>query len=79
MSQIEGRGDNSSIHVWDYNSGTASHTLNGIPQPGLLEAEAGVFCPTFSMTVTHIITGCTDKTIKYLSFPSLISFRTDIC
>ncbi len=29
-----------------------------------LEAEAGVFCSTFDMTGTRLITGCADKTIK---------------
>lgn len=50
--------------MWDYNSGTAFQTLDDIPQPGSLEAEAGVFCSTFDMTGTRLITGCADKTIK---------------
>jgi len=35
-----------------------------VPQPGSLEAEAGVFCSTFDMTGTRLITGGADKTIK---------------
>lgn len=57
-------GDNGTISMWDYNSGTAFQNLEDIPQPGSLEAEAGVFCSTFDMTGTRLITGCADKTIK---------------
>lgn len=38
--------------------------MDDIPQPGSLEAEAGVFCSTFDMTGTRLITGGADKTIK---------------
>ncbi|KAI5118428.1 hypothetical protein M0805_005512 [Coniferiporia weirii] len=57
-------GDNGTITMWDYNSGTAFQNMDDIPQPGSLEAEAGVFCSTFDMTGTRLITGCADKTIK---------------
>jgi WD40 repeat protein len=57
-------GDNGTITFWDYNSGTAFQTMEDIPQPGSLEAEAGVFCSTFDVTGTRLITGCADKTIK---------------
>lgn len=50
--------------MWDWNSGTAFQNLDDIPQPGSLEAEAGLFCSTFDMTGTRLITGCADKTIK---------------
>jgi pleiotropic regulator 1 len=50
--------------MWDWNSGTAFQNLDDIPQPGSLDAEAGVFCSTFDMTGTRLITGCADKTIK---------------
>ena len=38
--------------------------MEDVPQPGSLEAEAGVFCSTFDMTGTRLITGGADKTIK---------------
>ncbi|KAL5528930.1 PRP46 [Sanghuangporus baumii] len=57
-------GDNGSITWWDYNSGTAFQTMDDIPQPGSLEAESGIFCSTFDMTGSRLITGCADKTIK---------------
>ncbi|KAH7102449.1 WD40 repeat-like protein [Auriculariales sp. MPI-PUGE-AT-0066] len=57
-------GDNGSISLWDYDTGTAFQNMSDIPQPGSLEAEAGVFCSTFDVTGTRLITGCADKTIK---------------
>jgi len=57
-------GDNGSISFWDYETGTSFQNLSDIPQPGSLEAEAGVFCSTFDVTGTRLITGCADKTIK---------------
>jgi len=59
--------DNGTLTFWDYNSGTAFQTLDDIPQPGSLEAEAGLFCSTFDMTGTRLITGGADKTIKIYS------------
>ena len=57
-------GDNGSMSFWDYTSGTAFQTMDDIPQPGSLEAEAGIFCSTYDMTGSRLITGCADKTIK---------------
>lgn len=57
-------GDNGTLTLWDWDSGTAFQTLDDIPQPGSLEAEAGVFCSTFDQTGTRLITGGADKTIK---------------
>jgi pleiotropic regulator 1 len=42
--------------------------MEDIPQPGSLEAEAGLFCSTFDQTGTRLITGCADKTIKVSVF-----------
>lgn len=58
------QGDNGSLSFWDYDTGTPFQNLSDIPQPGSLEAEAGVFCSTFDATGTRLITGCADKTIK---------------
>jgi pleiotropic regulator 1 len=56
--------DNGSITFWDYATGTPFQNMEDIPQPGSLEAEAGLFCSTFDMTGTRLITGGADKTIK---------------
>jgi pleiotropic regulator 1 len=56
--------DNGSQTLWDWHSGTPFQTMDDIPQPGSLEAEAGLFCSTFDQTGTRLITGCADKTIK---------------
>ena len=57
-------GDNGTLTFWDWNTGTAFQNMDDIPQPGSLEAEAGVFCSTFDVTGTRLITGGADKTIK---------------
>ncbi|KAJ7764733.1 WD40 repeat-like protein [Mycena metata] len=59
--------DNGSLAFWDYKTGTSFQTMEDIPQPGSLEAKAGVFCSTFDMTGTPLITGGADKTIKLSS------------
>lgn len=57
--------------------------MDDIPQPGSLEAEAGVFCSTFDMTGTRLITGGADKTIKVrLSLSRCLAannLRVDLC
>ncbi|EIM84855.1 WD40 repeat-like protein [Stereum hirsutum FP-91666 SS1] len=57
-------GDNGTLTLWDYDTGTPFQHMDDIPQPGSLEAEAGVFCSTFDATGTRLITGGADKTIK---------------
>lgn len=49
---------------WDYATGTLFQNMEDIPQPGSLEAEAGIFCSRFDMMGTRLITGGVDKTIK---------------
>ncbi|WAQ88631.1 hypothetical protein PtA15_10A50 [Puccinia triticina] len=56
--------DNGSMTWWDYKTGLPFQTLSDIPQSGSLDAEAGVFCSTFDVTGSRLITGCADKTIK---------------
>lgn len=66
--------DNGTLTFWDYDTGTPFQNMDDIPQPGSLEAEAGVFCSTFDHTGTRLITGGADKTIKArvtFSTPSL--------
>ncbi|KII84842.1 hypothetical protein PLICRDRAFT_701575 [Plicaturopsis crispa FD-325 SS-3] len=57
-------GDNGTLTLWDYNTGMPFQHMEDVPQPGSLEAEAGVFCSTFDVTGTRLITGGADKTIK---------------
>ncbi|CAE7145906.1 unnamed protein product [Rhizoctonia solani] len=56
--------DNGTITLWDYKTGLPFQNMEDIPQPGSLDAEAGVFCSTFDQTGTRLITGGADKTIK---------------
>jgi pleiotropic regulator 1 len=56
--------DNGSMTFWDFATGTPFQNMEDIPQPGSLEAESGIFCSTFDMTGTRLITGGADKTIK---------------
>lgn len=85
-------GDNGSLTFWDYNTGTPFQNMEDVPQPGSLEAEAGVFCSTFDMTGTRLITGGADKTIKVCYIfkgsvsasrlvrdPLLTIFRVGVC
>lgn len=62
-------GDNGTLTFWDYDTGTPFQNLEDVPQPGSLEAEAGVFCSTFDQTGTRLITGGADKTIKVGHLP----------
>ncbi|TIB13924.1 hypothetical protein E3P92_02128 [Wallemia ichthyophaga] len=56
--------DNGSMTFWDYKTGLPFQSMSDIPQPGSLDAEAGIFCSTFDQTGSRLITGCADKTIK---------------
>lgn len=56
--------DNGTLTFWDYKTGLPFQHAEDIPQPGSLEAEAGVFCSTFDQTGTRLLTGGADKTIK---------------
>lgn len=57
-------GDDGSLKLFDYATGTPFQVAEDVPQPGSLDAEAGVFCSTFDQTGTRLITGGADKTIK---------------
>jgi WD40 repeat protein len=69
--------DNGTLTFWDYDTGTPFQNLDDIPQPGSLEAEAGVFCSTFDVTGTRLITGGADKTIKVSVLTLRVPPRTD--
>ncbi|KAG9312454.1 WD40-repeat-containing domain protein [Chiua virens] len=72
-------GDNGTLTFWDYHTGTPFQNMDDLPQPGSLEAEAGVFCSTFDHTGTRLITGGADKTIKVLSRSMSFSSAIHVC
>lgn len=57
-------GDNGLLKFYDYDTGVPFQSMDDVPQPGSLDAEAGVFCSTFDHSGTRLITGGADKTIK---------------
>lgn len=57
-------GDNGSMKFFDYASGIPFQSMDDIPQPGSLEAEAGLASSCFDRTGTRLITGGCDKAIK---------------
>ncbi|KDN40533.1 WD40 repeat-like protein [Tilletiaria anomala UBC 951] len=57
-------GDNGSLRFFDYSTGVPFQSADDIPQPGSLDAEAGVFCSAFDQSGTRLLTGGADKTIK---------------
>lgn len=56
--------DNGSMYFWDYKSGYNYQQCQTKAQPGSLDSEAGIFCSTFDMTGSRLITGEADKSIK---------------
>jgi pleiotropic regulator 1 len=46
--------DNGSMCFWDYKTGLPYQTMTDIPQPGSLDAEAGIFASTFDQTGTRL-------------------------
>jgi len=60
-------GDDGSQVFWDYKTGLPFQTIQDKPQPGSLDAEAGVFASSFDVTGSRLITGNADKTIKIYS------------
>lgn len=60
-------GDNGSMQFRDYKSGHTFQTLQSKPQPGSLETEAGIFSSMFDKTMSRLITGEADKSIKIWS------------
>ncbi|KAL9940036.1 hypothetical protein V8E36_000741 [Tilletia maclaganii] len=57
-------GDNGSLRFFDYATGVPFQSAEDIPQPGSLDAEAGIFCSTFDQAGIRLLTGGADKTIK---------------
>jgi hypothetical protein len=73
---VDFSGDNGTITLWDYKTGLPFQNMEDVPQPGSLDAEAGVFCSTFDQTGTRLITGGADKTIKVCT-SFLVSYNDD--
>lgn len=43
-------GDNGSMGFWDYETGYSFQQSETIPQPGSLDAEAGIYAAAFDMS-----------------------------
>lgn len=56
--------DNGKMRFWDWESGRIFQTIESAPQPGSLEAEAGIFDLKFDLSSTRLVTCECDKTIK---------------
>ena len=61
---LVGGGDDGSLQMWDYGTGHAFQASASVPQPGSLDAEAGIFAAAFDATGSRLITAEADKTIK---------------
>lgn len=57
-------GDNGSLSFWDYRTGYRFQQTATIAQPGSLDSEAGIYCMTFDISGSRLLTGEADKTIK---------------
>lgn len=56
--------DNGTMSFWDWKSCYMFQETKSIPQPGSLEAEAGILASTFDISGSRLITCEADKTIK---------------
>jgi pleiotropic regulator 1 len=61
---LVGGGDDGTLQMWDYGTGYAFHSAHSKPQPGSLDAEAGIYAALFDVTGSRLITAEADKTIK---------------
>lgn len=57
-------GDDGSMQFWDWRSGLLFQNGESVAQPGSLAVENGIFCSTFDVSGSRLITGEADKTIK---------------
>lgn len=57
-------GDDGSMRFWDSASGHCFQRHRTMPQPGSLDAEAGIFASTFDLSGSRYITCEADKSIK---------------
>lgn len=58
------KGDNGTMHFWDWKTGYNFQRLQGTAQPGSLDSECGIFAMTFDQSSSRLITCEADKTIK---------------
>ena len=56
--------DNGSIGLFDWSSGDMFQMIKSTPQPGSLEAEAGIFDTKFDLSGLRLLSAECDKTIK---------------
>lgn len=57
--------DDGGLWAWDWRSGNVFQRGATVPQPGSLDAEAGIFALAFDQTGSRLISGEADKTIKF--------------
>lgn len=63
-SILVGGSDDGYLHFWDWASGYHFQQIEGIPQPGSLSSENGIFALAFDRSQSRLITGECDKTVK---------------
>jgi len=63
-SILVGGSDDGYLHFWDWSSGYHFQQIEGIPQPGSLSSENGIFALAFDRSQSRLITGECDKTVK---------------
>lgn len=56
--------DDGFLHFWDWKSGYHYQQIEGIPQPGSISSENGIFAMAFDKSQSRLITGECDKTVK---------------
>ena len=54
--------DNGNMSLYDYKTGLPFQTMSDIPQPGSLDAEAGIFASAFDQTVRRRVHERADQT-----------------
>jgi pleiotropic regulator 1 len=57
-------GDDGSMRFWDTSSGHLFQREQAVPQPGSLDAEAGIFASCFDLSGSRYISCEADKSIK---------------
>lgn len=63
--------DNGTFRFFDYDTAVPFQSGEDVPQPGSLDAEAGIFCSTFDHTGSRLITGGADKSEHGPKLPPL--------
>ncbi|MCO5603523.1 hypothetical protein L7F22_057674 [Adiantum nelumboides] len=70
--------DNGTFRFFDYDTAVPFQSGEDVPQPGSLDAEAGIFCSTFDHTGSRLITGGADKSEHGPKLPLFPFYLTDL-